>query len=264
MIEKILMKDVISPLIIVLIGIIVYIISKRIIKNVFKFKFIGADEKRQKTIMLLFTNIVKFFIIAIVFVSILEVYGFDTKSLLASLGVFAAVIALALQDLLKDFVAGISIMLEGQFRIGDTVTIGAFKGEVIALTLKSTRIKAYTGEIKIFTNRNITEVVNHTLDYSLAIVDINIDYNADIEKTEKVLNKLCDRLSNEIKFLTGPVQLLGINEITNYSIVYRITADTESMKQFEIQRKILREAKLELDKNNIIIPYSQMVVYNGK
>ena len=90
--------------------------------------------------------------------TILDVYGIDTKSILASLGVFTAVLALALQDILKDFVAGITIMLEGQYRIGDTITVNSFKGEVISLTLKTTRVKAYTGEIKIFANRNISEV----------------------------------------------------------------------------------------------------------
>ena len=107
MLEKILMKEIMGPAFVIIFSIIFYGFVKKIIKKIFKLKFQGVDVKRQKTIMLLFTNMAKFFIIAIALISILDIYGFDTKSLLASLGVFAAVGALALQDLLKDFVAGI-------------------------------------------------------------------------------------------------------------------------------------------------------------
>lgn len=264
MIEKILMKEIMGPVIIVFASFVIYAIAKKVIKKVFKLKVKGVDLNRKKTIMLLFTNVAKFFIIAIALITILEIYGFDTKSLLASLGVFTAVAALALQDLLKDFVAGISLMLEGQFQIGDNITVGGYRGEVISLTLKSTRIKAYTGEIKIIANREITQVINHTLDSSLAIVDINVSYDSDIEKVEKVLNNLCERLTNELDYLKGPVELLGVNSLGDHGMTMRMTVETEVMKHYGIQRKILREIKIEFDKNKITIPFPQVVVHNAK
>lgn len=266
MIEKILVKEVIAPIIIVIISIVVYGIIKKIIKKLFKLKARGIDNKRLNTIQSLFINILKIFVIIIAVMTILDVYGIDTKSILASLGVFTAVLALALQDLLKDYVAGITIMLEGQYRIGDTITVSGFKGDVISLTLKTTRIKAYTGETTIFANRNISEVTNHTLENSLAIVDVNVAYESDLIKVEKVLNKLCDRLTKELENLIEPVQLLGVNDLGVSSITYRLTVLTATNKQYEIQRKIMREVKIELDKNNIVIPYnqySQLVIHNG-
>jgi small conductance mechanosensitive channel len=263
MLEKIFVKELVAPVIIILISIITYQILKGIIKKIFKFKTKGLDKKRLNTIQMLFINIAKVFIIVIALMLILDVYHIDTKSILASLGVFTAVLALALQDILKDFVAGVTIMLEGQFRVGDTVTVSGFKGEVISLSLKSTRIRAYTGEIKILANRNITEVTNHTLDNSLAVVDVGVAYEADLVKVEKVLTKLCERLSKELDNLIGPLELLGVTTLGPASITYRITAPTVTNKQYEIQRKVLREVKLELDKNEIEIPYSQLVVHNG-
>lgn len=262
MIEKIFVKEIMAPVLIIVISFIVYAIIKKIIKKIFKFKK-GMDDKRKKTIVAVFVNLVKFFIIAIAVVSILDVYGIDTKSILASLGVFTAVLALALQDILKDFVAGMAIILEGQYRIGDTITVGGFKGEVINLTLKTTRIKAYTGEIKIFANRNISEVINHTLDNSLSIIDVSVAYEEDLNKVERVLNNLCKRLSEELDDIKGDVELLGVNELAASAVIYRITAPVTANKQFEIQRKILREVKIELDKNKISIPYEQLVVHNG-
>lgn len=262
MLEKILVKEVIMPVIIVVASFFTYFILKNVVKKLFKLRGKKIDSKRKKTIIMLINSIIKFFIGAIAVTMILDVYGIDTKTLLASLGVVAAVAGFALQDLLKDFIAGLSIMLEGQYRIGDTITVGTFKGEVVSLGLKSTRIKAYTGEIKIFSNRLITEVINHNFDHSLAIVDIPISYETNLEKVEKILTKLCDRLTEEIEDLKGPITLLGANVFEKSSISVRITAETVPMKQYDVQRKILREVKIELDKNNIKIPYTSVVSAN--
>lgn len=263
MIEKILTKEIIAPIIIVFVSCLVYYMLKAIVKKTFKFKVRGVDEKRQKTIMLLFINIIKIFIIAVALLMILDIYGIDAKSLLASLGVFAAVAALAMQDILKDFIAGVSIVLEGQFRIGDTISVDNFKGEVIYLSFKTTKIKAYTGEIKIYANHNVQNVINYSLNNSLAIIDVSVSYDSDLVKVEKILTALCERLSNELPNLKGNLELLGVQELADSAIIYRITCLTDSMKQYDIQRKVLREVKVELDKNKIEIPFPQMVIHNG-
>lgn len=262
--KKILTKEVLAPVIILIVSYILYKIFKSLIKKSFKLKKNVTDEKKKKTIMFLFVNLLKIFVITVDVIMILDIYGIDAKSLLASLGVFAAVIALAAQDLIKDYIAGITIILEGQYRIGDVIEVDGFKGEVTYLSIKTTKIKAYTGEIKIIANHNITNVVNYSLSESLAIVDVSVSYDADLEKTDKVLNELCNRLSLELEDLKGPVQLLGIQSLADSAVVYRITCLTESMKHTAVQRKILKEVKRELDKNHIEIPYPQVVIHNGK
>lgn len=253
---------ILNSIIILVVAFLIYFLTKTIIKKTFNNSYLKIDEKKQRTIIELFINLAKAFIIVVTLMMVLDVYGINVKSLLASLGVFAAVAALAMQDVLKDLIAGISIILEGQFRIGDTISIDDFKGEVIQLSLKTTRIKAYTGEIKIFANHNIQNVVNYSINNSLAIVDVSISYDTDLNKAEKVLSKLCERLSIELSDLQGEVQLVGVESLSDYAIIYRITCLTESMKHFDIQRKILKEVKMELDKNNIKIPFPQLVVHN--
>lgn len=263
MIKSILTKEILAPIIIVIVSYLLFILLRTIIKKSFKLKVRGMDDKRQKTIVALFINIIKIFIIIVSASMILDIYGIDVKSLLASLGVFAAVAALAMQDILKDFIAGISIVLEGQFRIGDTISIDNFKGEVIYLSLKTTKIKSYTGEIKIYANHNVQNVINYSLNDSLAVIDISISYDCNLEKVEKVLTDLCEKLSKELPNLKGNLELVGVQELTDHAIIYRITCLTESMKQFEVQRKVLREAKIVLDKNKMEIPFPQMVIHNG-
>ena len=263
MLEKILVKEVVAPIIIVLVALVLYNIIVKVLKKFFSLRTIKIDDKRKTTLFNLARNIIRILIIAIATLFILEVYGIDTTSIITSLSIIGVVVGLAFQDLIKDFIAGISIVIEGQYRVGDTVQINGFKGEVINVGLKSTKLKAYTGEVMILANHLITDVINYNLSDSLALIDIDIAYESDIEKVEKVLTKLCERLSNELPHLKGKVELLGISSLEASSVRFRISVVTESMKQAIVQRLILREVKIELDKNNIEIPYTQMVIHNG-
>ena len=78
---------------------------------------------------------------------------------------------------------------------------------MVNLSLKSTRLKAYTGEIKILANRNVTEVINHSLSKSLAVVDVGVAYESDLDKVEKVLKELSEKLSNEIEDLVEQIEI---------------------------------------------------------
>ena len=88
--------------------------------------------------------------------------------------------------------------------------------------------------------------------------------NINLDKVEKVLNKLCDRLSEELPKLKGEVTLLGINSLEASSVRYRMTVLTEPMEHFGVQRLMRKEIKLELAKNGIEIPYNQVVMHNKK
>lgn len=261
--EKILVKEIIAPIVIILIFTLLYILVSKIIKKIAKLKLTKTDEKRKKTLVSLINNIIKYFFMIIAILMILSIYGIDTTAILASLGAVSLVAGLAFQDTLKDFLSGFFIIFENQYGIGDTVTIGDFKGEVTSLGLKTTKIKAATGEIKIVANRNIDAVINHSLDKSLAIVNFQVAYEDDLAKVEDVLIKLCSKLTKELPNLKGDVTLLGVTELAASGVSYRIVADTEPMKHYEVERLILKELKLELDQNGITIPYNQVVIHNA-
>ena len=111
---------------------------------------------------------------------ILNLYGINTTSIIASLGVASLVIGLAFQDIIKDFLAGIFIIFDNEYAVGDTVEINGFKGEVISLGLKTTKIKAYTGEVKALSNSSFTEVINYSLNHSNILMYIPISYETKI------------------------------------------------------------------------------------
>lgn len=262
MLDILISKKVLGPVVIIVSFVVLYFVINRIIKRMTKTKFRSTDTKRQKTLMSLLNNLTKYFFVLIATLMILDIYGINTSALITSLGVVGLVAGLALQDTLKDFLSGITIILENQYGIGDTVTISGFKGEVISLGVKTTKLKSFNGEIKFISNRNITEVINHSLENSLAIVNVPVSYQDDVKKVEKVLNELCDRLSNEIEELEGKVTLLGVENLSEYGVMFKITAETKTLKNYDVQRILFREIKQEFEKNKITIPYKQMVSYN--
>lgn len=267
--KKFLIKEIYMPVIYILIGYIIYRILKWLILTTFGKKQEHLNKssynyKRIETFKNLAINIIKWLIFIITGLSILTVFKIDISSILAGLGIASAAIALAFQDVLKDFIAGVSIILENQFALGDNVSIGGFRGDVVQMGLKSTRIRNYQGEIKILANRNITEVINYSCSYSMAIVDVSVSYEDNVEKVEKVLKELAKELSNSLTKLKGPVEVLGIESLSDSAVIFRLTAKTSSLEHFRIQREIRKEIKLRLDKENIKIPYPQIEVHNGK
>lgn len=260
--KGILIKEIINPIIIILIAILVYLVIKKVINKIFNAAAKRVSNKKQETLKTFFINIVRYVIIIIAFLMILEVYGIDTKAILASIGVMSVVLGLALQDMIKDFVSGVAIVLDDAYNVGDWVTINSFKGEVISLGMKTTRIKSYEGDILVINNGSITQVINHSVNNSMAIVDINVAYSTDLDKCEKVLQEFCKNVEKEIPTLKGEVKLLGVEKLDDSAVVFRIVAEVEPTTQFQTQRIIKKLAKQELDKNNIEIPYPQVVVHN--
>ena len=267
--EKYLRKELYLPIAYLVLGYLIYKLIASVIHVTLKKRQVNLDKnsynyKKIETFKSLLINILKIIITVFVVLSILPIFGMDVSSLLAGLGIVSAVIALALQDSLKDLIIGLSITLENQFALGDTVSIGGFKGEVISMGLKTTRIRNFEGEVKIIANRNITEVINHSCSFSLAIVDISVSYEDDIEKIETLLNDLASKLSKTLDKLKGPIEVLGIQELGDSAVKFRMTVKTKSGEQFQIKRKILKEVKLLLDQENIKIPYPQIEVHHGE
>ena len=260
------------PIIYIIVGIIAYFIIcffiNRISKvNIGKLKgkkatntYIVAIDKRKMTIVSLIKNVVKYTIAIIIIIAILSLYGVDTTSIIASIGIVGVVLGLACQDIAKDFLSGVFLIFDNAYAVGDYVEINGFTGEVISLGLKTTKIKAYTGEVKIISNSAFTEVTNYNLKQSKLVIDIPLSYDCDIEKVEKVLNDLVPEIK-AIPDVRKEVELLGIERFESSNIIYRIAIDCSPMSQYGVNRAVLRLIKLTFDKNKITIPYEQLDVH---
>lgn len=259
--DILLSRTIIEPIVILISTFIVCYISRKIVYKLFSVKS-KIPVKKLKTVANLVSNIVIIFFMIIGLILILKSFGIDTASFVASLGIFSLVIGLALQELLKDLFSGIMIVLEGQYSIGDWVEVSGFKGEVIASSLRTTRLKAYTGEVKIIANRQVNELINYSLEKNIVILDVGVSYDSDINKVKKVLKDLEKRLIEENKITN--MECLGLQTLDNSSIVFRLITHIDYNDKFPIQRLLNEEVVKEFKSNNIEIPYQQVVIHNGK
>ena len=161
--EKILTKEVITTICIIVCSLILYFIIKQVMSNFFIKKARHHSNKKALTILTILNNVIKYIVLIIALLTILATWGVDTKALIASLGVAGAVAGLAMQDMIKDFLGGADVLTEDQFKVGDNIQIGNFRGNVIYLGMKTTKIRAYTGEVKIIANRNVNDVINYSI-----------------------------------------------------------------------------------------------------
>lgn len=224
----------------------------------------NKNKKRVNTTLSLINNCLKYIIIFLTILLILNSFGINVSSILAGLGIVAAVLTLAFQDLAKDFIAGISIVMEDQFEIGDNVMINGFRGDVIEMGLKTTRIRDYKGAVQIISNHMITEVTNYSLNPSLAEVTISIDSDNDLDKVEKIIRKTMETIDKTYDFLKGNTELWGVEMVEQNSVTYKVAVKTKSGKDFEIQRKMRKDLQDALTKAGIKMPQTHMEVRNGK
>ena len=263
---KLELKQLLLPIIYIVVGMIIYeILKKTILKlSASNSKLRKSQKYRLQTVNLLIINIIKYIIVIIVILLTLATFGVNISSLVAGLGVTTAIIGLAFQDLAKDLIAGIFIITEAQYEVGDTIEVDGFMGEVVAIGLKTTQIRDFKGATKIIGNRYMDNMINYSLHTSLAIVDVSVGYEHSPEEVEKVLNDLAKELSGKIEDAKGEIQVLGINELENSSVVYRVTLEVNSMQQYAVQRFLRKKIKETFDKEKIKIPYPQIEVHNGK
>ena len=194
---------------------------------------------------------------------ILNSYGVDTKSIIASLGVAGVILGFALQSTVEDFVSGIAIIMDNYFVVGDIVTYNDFTGEVIEMGLKSTKIRKANGEVFIIANRNINSIVNLSQHRAGIVIKTPTAYEEDVEKVEQVLNQVIE----EAKTIPGVLKdskYLGIDSMDDSAINYAILIQCRQDNQWQIKRDVLKLIKIAYEKEKIKIPYPQIAVHNGK
>lgn len=256
-------SELLRSLLAVLTAVIIYSAFKLIIRCFIKTGKSTFERKRRNTIVRLFENIFKYVVLILAVLYILNTYGIDTKSLVAGIGIAGVVIGLALQDLLKDLISGLSIIVDNYFVIGDIVEFDGFMGEVVEFGLKSTKIRSYTGETLTIANRNIDRIKNLSQKSSNIFLIIPTAYEFSEDKVKKAL----DIALKEIISNTDADEescYLGIDEFASSSINYIIKIHCPQDKRIPTKRAALSIIKKVYDDHKIKIPYNQIEVHNAK
>ncbi len=249
-------KKFILPVVYVVIGVVIYNIIKLVMKKISKTKYV---DKKKKTIISLLKNIIKYLIMIFVILAILSVYGVDTSSVITSIGVAGVIIGLALQDIVADFLAGVLILFDNHYTLGDTVTIDGFTGEVVGFGLMTTKIKAANGEGMVIANSAFKKVVNYSINNAVHYINIDVAYDTNINALEKALTEMKEEVE-KISGYVGNYKLLGIQEFASSSIKYMVMLECKSNVRFQVKRDFNMILKKYLDKYNIEIPYTKIDV----
>ncbi len=215
---------------------------------------------RGETIAHLLLSVVKYGGTIFALFYCLYLVGMDAQNLLASAGILSLVIGLGAQSLIKDIIAGIFIVFEGEFRVGDIVTIGGFRGTVMDIGLRTTKILGVDGNIKIYNNSDITGVLNMTKEASYAFCRVSIEYGQDIEYVEEVLRReLPDLKEKDARILDGPVYA-GVAELGQSGVTLAIWAKCNELNIIGVTRYLNREILQIFYRNHINVPFPQVTV----
>lgn len=245
-----------SITVVLFMGILFYVISVIV-------SLITRNSNRGKTIGVLVTSIAKFACMVIGLILILSAWNVPTPTLLAGAGIAGLAISFGAQGLLEDVFAGLSIIFEKQFVIGSFVEIDGFRGQVIEIGPRNTRIKNIYGNVLIIANSDIREIVNLSEDLSFAISEISIEYSADLNKVEEVIKKHLPSIGEKYsEIIAGPIYD-GVDKLGDSSVVVRVVAHCEEKDRINVRRILNKELKNVLDLNNINIPFPQLVVHQG-
>ncbi|WP_175989832.1 mechanosensitive ion channel family protein [Bacillus sp. Marseille-Q1617] len=240
-------------------------LGRTAIRNIFRVRSkapLKFTERREATLLKLLENVLTYVVYFISLMTILSTLGIDIKGLIAGAGIVGLAIGFGAQNLVRDIITGFFIIFEDQFSVGDYVRIGSAEGTVEEIGLRTTKIKSWTGELHIFPNGNITEVTNFSIHNSIAVVDVSIAYEENIDEAEKVIQDLLITLPQKYEDLVNPPELLGVQTLGASDVVIRIVAETVPMRHWYIARMIRKDVKLVLDKHGIEIPFPRMVMYS--
>jgi small-conductance mechanosensitive channel len=254
-------------LLILIISAVLIRIGKLAIHNFFLIRTkspLRVSERREATLAKLLVNILTYVIYFISFIMILEVFTIEVTALLAGAGVAGLAIGFGAQNLVRDVITGFFIIFEDQFSVGDYIRTGSFEGTVEEIGLRITKVKAITGEIHIIPNGSIMEVTNFSISNSVAIVDVSIAYEGNIEKAERVIQGLLEEIHTRNEDMVKPPELLGVQMLGASEVVLRVISEVKPMKHYATARLLRKEIKSVLDQNGIEIPYPRLVTYTRK
>ncbi|NGQ96088.1 mechanosensitive ion channel family protein [Brevibacillus sp. SYP-B805] len=220
---------------------------------------IQFERRRVDTLRVLINNVTTYIIYFLAILMVLKQLGFDLQPVLVSAGVVGLAVGFGAQSLVRDVITGFFIIFEDQFAVGDVVTINNFNGTVQEIGLRVTRIRSWTGEVHIIPNGSIKQVTNFSVQNTMAVVDVSVAYEEDLEYVEKVIAEVAKQLKQETEEIVGDPQVLGVQAFGPSDVIIRVVAECKPNTHYAVARKLRAMIKREFDARGIEIPYPKTV-----
>ncbi|MGP8271350.1 MAG: mechanosensitive ion channel family protein [Terracidiphilus sp.] len=185
----------------------------------------------------------------------LDALGLNLAPLLASAGIAGIAIGLAAQNIVKDMLNGVLILLEDQFDVGDMVRMAGLTGTVEAMTLRKTSVRDADGTLYVIPNSQITTVANMSIGYSVATVNVVVDFSANPDEVIKLLKSIAMDVRNSETFrdvFVADPQVLGVDAVKGSEVFYPVVFKTLATRQYDAVREFRRRVRLALEANNML------------
>jgi len=185
----------------------------------------------------------------------LEALGVNLAPLLASAGVAGIAIGLAAQNIVKDMLNGVLILIEDQFNVGDTVRLAGLAGTVEAMTLRKTTVRDGDGTLYVIPNSQITTVANQSVGFSVATINVSVDFSANPDEVMALLKGIAMGIRNSDDFrqvFVEDPQVLGVDSVKGSEIIFPVVFKTLATKQYGPMREFRRQVRLALEQHHML------------
>jgi len=209
-------------------------------------------ERRQQRAAALgsvLENAASVIIFGIAAITILGDIGINLAPVLASAGVLGIAIGFGAQSLMQDFLAGIFMLMEDQYGVGDVVTIGLISGVVEAVSLRITTVRDVNGVAWHIRNGTISQAGNGSQGWARAVVDVPVPYDEDIPRARRLMTTAAARMWEEPAWreaILEEPELWGVQDLSTDAVTLRVAARTVPLRQFEVERELRERLKIAL------------------
>ena len=223
-------------------------------------------EKRAKTLSRVFVGTgVVIIIVAAALMTLAEV-GINITPLIAGFGIVGLAIGFGAQSLVRDILAGLFVLIENQYAVGDWVRIADIGGSVEEINLRRTVLRDFDGTVHVVPNGEVRVASNFTKEWSRVNLNISVGYGEDLDHVTEVLNRIGKEMAEESYWneaiLKAP-QVLRVDAFEDSGIAIKVLGETKPMRQWEVMGELRRRIKKVFDDEGIEIPWPHTKVYFG-
>jgi len=223
-------------------------------------------KRRADTLLGVFIGLGKVIIILLVVLMVLSELGVSVGPILAGFGVVGIAIGFGAQYLIRDLIAGIFILMENQYRVGDVASVGGVTGQVEEINLRKTVLRDLDGIVHHVPNGEIRVASNYSRHFARVNLNISVSYNTDLDYAISVINRVCKEMAEEEKwskvFQSVP-GVLRVDKLGDSGIDIKILGDVKPLEQWNAMGELRLRLKREFDKAGIEIPWPHTKVYFG-
>lgn len=221
-------------------------------------------ESRAASASVVLTSTIIVAVWAIALLTILGIVGVQLAPLLAGAGVAGVALGFGAQSLVKDCIAGLFMLLEDQYGIGDVVDLGEAVGVVEEVSLRTTVLRGIDGTVWHVPNGVVQRVGNRSQLWSVAVIDVDVAYDTEIDRARQLLQRAADEVCAREEFETTVVEqprVLGVEALGADGITLRVIVKVEPGTQWDLQRALRQHVKSVFDASAIEIPFPQRTVW---